>query len=378
MATKKHLFPSPTSLTTNIFILVLFGLIILASASSVVGYTDFGSNYYYLKHQFLFGFLPGLFLFLLLSKTPYKFWQKYAGLLLISGIGLLLLVFVPGIGATYNKARSWINLGIFSIQPSEIMKLILIIYLATWLSRSDSDTRRTKSEKNIKSFSHGLLPFLILLTIISGLIALQPDIGTMIIITLVAIGVYFIAGLKWSHLLSLILLGAGFVAVLIKIAPYRLNRILAFINPSADTQGIGYHINQALLAVGSGGWFGLGLGKSRQKFEFLPQVSGDSIFAIMAEELGFILCTLFIVFFIYFIFKILKISKLETDEFARLFTAGLAIWLGGQALINIGAMVGILPLTGIPLPFISYGGTSLIAILAGCGILINIAKSQSQ
>ncbi len=366
MQHKKQIKKSNTSLIATFFVLVVFGLIILASVSSVVGFTNFGNNYYYFKHQFLFGLLPGLFLFFLCSKIPYKFWQKNAKWFLLASIAFLFLVFVPKIGVEYNNAKSWINLSFATIQPAEIMKLALIIYLAAWFA---------KSKEHIKSFSHGLIPFLILLGVVAGLVALQPDIGTMSIIVIIAVGIYFTAGAKWSHLISLFLFSAGIFTLLIKLAPYRLNRIIAFLNPTIDTQGIGYHINQALIAVGSGGLFGLGFGKSLQKFEYLPEVSGDSIFAIMAEELGFIFSVLFIILFFYFIFKIFKIAKFAPDNFTRLFCAGMAIWIGSQAVFNIGAMIGILPLTGVPLPFVSYGGTSLIVLMAGSGILVNISKN---
>lgn len=362
----KHIPPSSTSLTVNIFMLVLFGLVMLASASSVIGYTGFDDNYYYLKHQLLFGFLPGLILFFIARKIPFKFWQKYAGLLLIIAVVLLILVFIPGIGAEYNQAKSWLNFGFATIQPAEIAKLILVIYLAAWFS---------KSKEGAQTFSHGILPFLILIGLLAGLIALQPDIGTLSVIGIIGVGIYFVAGLRWKHLLGLLVAAGGFFGLLVLTASYRLDRILAFINPAGDIQGIGYHINQALLAIGSGGLFGLGLGKSRQKFEFLPEVAGDSIFAVMAEELGFVFGVLFILFFVYFILKLFKLAQFQTDDFAKFFIIGLAIWFGGQAMINIGAMVGLLPLTGVPLPFVSFGGTSLMTIMAGCGILINIAKS---
>jgi cell division protein FtsW len=368
--TEKNM-PSKNTLTILIFLLIFFGLVMLASASSVVGYINFNDNYYFLKHQLLYGFLPGLMLFFICKKINYKLWQKFSLIFLLISIVLLMLIFVPGVGVEYNQARSWINIGGFSLQPSEIVKLTLIIYLAAWFASSD----KLKAKEHIQSFSHGLLPFLILLGLISGLIALQPDVGTMSIIVLIAIGVYFVAGVRWSHILGLFLTGAGMLTALILTAPYRLNRILSFIRPESDTSGIGYHINQSLLAIGSGGLLGLGLGKSRQKFEYLPQVYGDSVFAVMAEELGFIISVLFIIFFIYFIFKILSIAHQTNDNFVKLFGIGMAVWIGGQAMINIGAMVGVFPLTGVPLPFISYGGTSLMMVMAGCGILTNMANS---
>lgn len=356
---------STASIIVPMFILVFFGLIMLSSASSVVGYTSFGDNYYFLKHQILHGLLPGLVLFFIFSSLNYKILQKWSNFILLGGIIFLVLVFIPGVGTVYNKARSWIQIGNFSIQPSELIKLALLIYLASWFN---------KNKEHINNFTKGLVPFVIILTVISGLVALQPDIGTMFIIVLMAFGVYFASGVKISYIFSLCV--AGFLAILalIKIAPYRLERLTVFLNPNIDPQGIGYHINQALLAVGSGGLFGLGLGHSRQKFQYLPEVAGDSIFAIVSEELGFIITVIFVLLYIFFIFKILQSAKLAKDNFSKIFLTGFAVWIGGQAFLNMGAIVGVMPLTGVPLPFVSYGGTALMTILAGCGIVVNINK----
>jgi len=355
-----------------IFVLILFGLVILFSASQVAGY-NMGDKFLFFKHQLLKGFLPGLILFFICAKIPYKFWQKQALKIFIISIILLLLVFIPGLELKNNPAKSWIIIGDFSIQPSEIVKLTLIIYLAAWLA---------KCKNNIKSFSHGFIPFIIFLGTTAGLVALEPDMGTMFIIIIIALGMYFIAGAKILHITSFILTLAiasfGVIKIWNKFDPdnYRLHRILTFLNPTnVDMQGVGYHLNQALLAIGSGGIFGLGFGNSRQKFGYLPQVEADSIFAIIAEELGFIVAVVFIIFLTFFVIKVLKISQQRHDDFAKFFSAGLALWIGGQSFLNIGAMIGILPLTGVPLPFISYGGTALAMLMAGSGILINIAKN---
>jgi len=357
----KKKLANPQSFIINLGIIILFGLIILSSTTAVVGFVDFGSNYYYLNHQILFGLLPGLALFFLCSKIPYKFWKKNAGLIFIISFLLLLAVFIPGIGQKYNQAQSWLNIAGFSLQPAEIMKLALIIYLSALFSKN------IERKKN-----NNTLVFISTLLIVGLPIIFQPDIGTLLIIALIAFALYFIAGAKWSHIFGLMVLGGVAVTGLIFSASYRLNRFLAFLNPDLDPQGVGYHINQALVAVGSGGWFGMGLGKSRQKFEYLPEVAGDSIFAVMAEEIGFIFVILFLFLLFSLIFKILKTSRFLKEDFAKLFTIGLAVWIGGQSIINIGAMLGILPLTGVPLPFISYGGTSLMTLMAGCGIFYNV------
>ncbi|HPA25975.1 MAG TPA: putative peptidoglycan glycosyltransferase FtsW [bacterium] len=354
-----------TSLIIIFFILIVFGLIMIASVTSIIGYTSFQDNYYYLKHQLLFGLLPGLALFFICAKINYKFWQKNALLIFIASLVFLLLVFIPGLGVEYNNAKSWLIISGASIQPAEIAKLALIIYLATWFA---------KSKEHLKSFSRGLLPFLVFLGLIAVLIALQPDIGTLLVVVAIAATMYYVAGADFKHLLSFFIACGGVLVALIIAAPYRFNRILAFLNPEIGGQTISYHINQALLAIGSGGLLGLGFGKSRQKFAYLPEISGDSIFAIIAEELGFIICTIFIFLLIYFITQIIKNSLEHKDDFTKLFSIGLAAWIGWQSFFNIGAMLGILPLTGVPLPFISYGGTSLMILMASFGILVNINK----
>jgi len=349
-------------------IIVFFGLIILASATSVVGYNAYdGDTYYFLKHQLLYGLLPGLFLFWLCSKIPYEFFKKHAGKLFFFSLILLLLVFIPGIGSHYNKARSWINIGGFSLQPSEIVKLTFAIYLAVWFS---------KTQEHVKSVKNGLIPFVILLGIPVLLIALQPDLGTALIIVFISIAIYFASGAKWKHLLTLFISGSAVVGGMVLAAPYRMNRFLAFLNPDFDPQGAGYHISQSLIAVGSGGLFGLGFGKSRQKFEYLPEVAGDSIFAILAEELGFILSALFIFLLIFFVLRLFKIAKNSEDTFTKYLIIGIATWIGVQSIINIGAMLGIMPLTGVPLPFVSYGGTSMMILLASCGIINNVVSNS--
>lgn len=353
----------PFIITTGI--LVVFGLLMLSSASSVSAYDKFGDAYYFFKHQIIAGLIPGLILFFTLSKIDYKIWKKFSWILLCFSLLLLTLVFIPGLSAGYGTAKSWIIFGGYSLQPSEIVKLTFLLYLAAWLE---------KRKEKIHDTAYGFLPFLIFLGAIVTLIILQPDIGTLFIVVAMSLGVYYLAGGKLSHLISIIIAGVVGLFVLIKAAPYRLARLAIFIDPSKDPQGIGYHINQALIAVGSGGFFGLGLGRSRQKFEYLPEVAGDSIFAIMAEELGFIVCLLFIGLFLYWMYRGLRIAKLSPDQFGRLITGGVIIWIGVQTIVNIGAMVGMMPLTGVPLPFVSHGGTALMTTLAAVGLIVNISK----
>jgi cell division protein FtsW len=355
-----------TYLIGSVALLIIFGLIMLSSAGAAVGWQKFGDTYWYAKHQIMFGVLPGLLLFFILSRIDYYRLRPLAGPLLIASIVLLTLVFIPGIGAEWGTSRSWINFFGFSLQPSEIVKLTFLLYLVGWLA--------SKEEKHLKDFHNGFLPFLFVLGIVSLLIIMQPDTGTMLIIVAMSLVVFFVAGGSWLHLTWLSVAGAAGLWLLIKVSPYRAARLTTFLHPELDPQGIGYHINQALLAVGSGGWFGRGFGHSRQKFAYLPEVTGDSIFAIVGEELGFIISALVIALFMFFVWRGLKMAQHCRDPFGRLLIVGIITWFTIQAFFNIGAIIGILPLTGVPLPFISYGGTSMMMCLAATGILANISK----
>lgn len=354
------------TLVTIIFVLVVFGLIMLWSASVVSGYQNFGDSYYYLKHQFFYGFVLGLAAFLVATKLHFSFWKKYALPLVAITVLFLILVLIPGIGSELLGAKRWIVLGGLFFQPSELAKLTFLIYLSAWLEK--------KADKGLKDIYYGLLPFLFLLGVIGVLILAQPDLGTLTVIAVVAVAVYFVAGAPWSHLGLIGVGGAGLFALLVKIAPYRAARLTTFLNPELDPQGIGYHINQALLALGSGGIFGLGLGHSRQKFNFLPEPYGDSIFAVIGEELGFILALGLIVLFIIVMWRGIKIAKGAPDTFSRLLATGIIVWISFQAFVNIGSMLSLMPMTGIPLPLISYGSTSLIVTLFSLGVLVNISK----
>ncbi|HAL50569.1 MAG: Stage V sporulation protein E [Candidatus Uhrbacteria bacterium GW2011_GWD2_41_121] len=350
--------------------LTIFGLLILASASGPVAYTDkFGDSFYFVKHQVLSGVLPGFVLMFLASIFPYQMYKKVAFPLLILSIALLILVFIPGIGTDFGTfANSWVQIGGLSFQPAEIVKLTFLIYLCAWMAQRAGGGK-------IQDFSEGLMPFLFIIGSIAGLILLQPDLGTLSIIGAVALIIYFVAGGSIKHLLAI---GVGCVAaffLLIQMSPYRAERLMTFLHPELDPQGIGYQINQALLAIGSGGWFGRGYGHSLQKYQYLPEVIGDSIFAVMAEELGFFFSMLFLIAFVIMILRGLELARNAPDKFGSYLIIGIVSWFGVQAFVNIGAMVGILPITGVPLPFLSYGGTALVVSLAAAGVVLNISKS---
>jgi cell division protein FtsW len=250
------------------------------------------------------------------------------------------------------------------------MKLALILYLAAWLE--------PRVPNQLKHWQTSLFPFLLIMAAISLLIILQPDMGTLLVILVSGFLVYFLAGIPWRQLAAVVLLLVAALGVLVVAEPYRLKRLTTFLDPQADRQGAGYHIQQAKIAVGSGGLTGVGIGKSRQKFNYLPQVYGDSIFAIVGEELGFMVASLLVILYLLLGYRGLYIAKRAPDVFSKLAAAGITGWLSFQAFINIAAMIGLMPLTGIPLPFISHGSSSLIACLMAVGILLNISRHISH
>jgi cell division protein FtsW len=351
--------------------IILFGLVMLLSASAPSGYAQFGDSYYYIKHQGIFGFIPGLGALIACSRIPYTFWQKHAWNFLIISVILLVLVFIPGLSAGIGSARSWIDIGgFFSLQPSEIVKLTFLFYLAAWLAERD--------RHSVRNVHEGFLPFILVLGSIMLLMILQPDIGTMSIIASMSLAVYFAAGAPLSYIFGLISAGIAGLALLITLAPYRAARFTTFLNPQLDPEGIGYHINQALLAIGSGGIFGVGYGHSRQKFQYLPEVSGDSIFAIIGEEMGMLVAIMTIGLFLLFAWRILEIAKRAPDHFAKYVVVGVGAWVTIQAFVNIGSMVALMPITGVPLPFVSYGGTSLAVTMAAVGVVLSVSREVKR
>jgi cell division protein FtsW len=351
-------------------IFLILGILILASASAPFSQEKFGNSFYFLTHQLFFGLLPGFLLLFFLLKSNLNFLKKYSPLFLFLNLILVALVFIPNLGVKIKGGTRWIAFGPLSFQPSEFLKLSFIIYLAAWLST------KTKGEKRKESFSETFFAFLILIMLISLFLIFQPDISTLGVILATSLAMFFLAKTPvWQTFLI------GFLALilffpLVKFAPYRLSRILVFLNPELDPFGIGYQMKQALIAIGSGKIFGLGLGLSQQKLGILPQAFSDSIFAIFAEETGFLGSVLLIFLYLLFFWRGFKIGNESQDSFERLLALGISFWITFQAFINIGAMIGILPLSGIPLPFISYGGSHLISELGAVGILLKISKKS--
>lgn len=348
-----------------VFLLIIFGLVMLSSAGVVEGQKKFDSSYYHVKHQFLFGVLPGLLVFLLASKINYKNLRKLALLILVLVVSSMVLVFIPKLGLSIRGAQRWVNIGSLSFQPAEFLKLAIIIYLAAWLSRH---------KKSITSGNQTLTPFIMVLAFVGLLLLLQPDIKTLVLIVVISVSMYFFAGAKVLHIMIFGVLMIALLAIL-SIAPYRLDRIRAYLNPSQDTQGVAYHVNQAQIGIGSGGIFGLGYGQSKQKFNYLPEPVGDSIFAIIIEELGFVGGVILLTVFILLMLSLVGIAFQTDDQFGRLMVLGITVWVIGQAFVNMAAILNLIPLTGAPLPFISFGSSSLVAIMASMGIALNVSKS---
>ena len=346
-------------------ILIIFGLAVLSSAGIVDAQKRFGSAYYYFFHQLLYGIAPGVLLAYIISKINYKAWRNLSLLILLGALALMTLVFVSHFGFGAKGATRWLSIGGIIFQPAEILKLALVIYLAAWFGGRHERTNH---------WLYGAAPFFIVLGFAGLLLALQPDIGTFIVVGFIAMGMYFVAGANLKLLGAILGIGMVIMAGLIYFKPYRFNRVLSFVNQNVDTRGISYHVNQAKIAIGSGGVFGVGFGHSTQKFGFLPEPVGDSIFAIIAEELGLIGAMATVALFVILCFTLTQIATATIDPFGRLFVSGINIWIMAQAFINIAAISGLAPLTGIPLPFISYGGTAMIALLVGLGIVFNIAR----
>ena len=335
-----------------------------------MAFERFGDSYYFIKRQLAFGLLVGLVAAWLLYHYDYRRLERWALPLFACSLFLLVLVFVPSIGESYGTfAHRWLRLGPISFQPSEFVKLAFLIYLASWLGRRHG---------KLADFKEGFLPYAVILGVVLGLILLQPDIGTAAIVAMVAMGVYWLAGGPLRYLALLLLGGVVALVIIVQVKPHAAARLAAFVNPSADPQGIGYHINQAYLAIGSGGLLGRGFGQSRAKFLYLPEVYGDSIFAVVGEELGFVLSLALVAAFLYLCLRGFKVARSASDEFGRLLAGGIVIWFTGQAFINISAMIGLLPLTGIPLPFVSYGSSALAIALSAVGILANISTTTRE
>lgn len=350
-------------------LLLITGLAVLWSASTAEAKQTFGDTNYYIIHQLTRGVLVGLIAMYFFSKFDYHRLKKPAGIFVVGALLLLLALKIPGLGLTANGATRWIDLGPVLFQPSEFAKLALIIYLAAWTGNHN--------RAGTNNFWSSIFPPLLLVGMMASLIIFQPDLGTALAIISITGVMLFVGGARLKYLLWSAGVGILAVITVIIFEPYRMRRITAFLNPEADTLGVSYQINQALIAIGSGGLFGYGYGLSRQKHFYLPEAINDSIFAVMAEELGFFRVSLIIVLFTAFVVKGIQISLRAPDSFGKMLAIGLTSLFAVSLLINIGAILGLIPLTGIALPLFSYGSSAMIVNLAAIGILLNIAKQSS-
>ncbi|NEU29463.1 stage V sporulation protein E [bacterium LRH843] len=344
--------------------LLIIGLIMVYSASAAWATYRFDDSLFFAKRQFFFAGV-GVVAMLFIMRIDYWTWRTWAKVLLVTCFVLLVIVLIPGVGLVRGGARSWLGIGAFSIQPSEFMKMAMIIFLAKYLS---------ENQKRIVSFKKGLVPSLSLLVVAFGMIMLQPDLGTGTVMVGTCIVMIFVAGARISHFMLLALVGVGGFVLLIASAPYRIKRITSFLDPWSDPLGTGFQIIQSLYAIGPGGLMGAGFGESRQKHFYLPEPQTDFIFAILSEELGFIGGTIVIILFGLLLWRGIRIALSSPDLYGSFLAVGIVSMISIQVMINIGVVIGLMPVTGITLPLLSYGGSSLTLMLVSIGILLNISR----
>ncbi len=354
------------SLVMATFILLAIGVVMIYSSSSIYAWERLGSSAYFLKRHLIYLTL-GLFGALLCMSIDYRILRRFTKPLLLISFTLLVLVLLPGISREIAGAKRWFRIFGFSFQPSELAKLAVLIYMADYLSRK---------EDCIRDFYKGFMPVMIVLGALALLILLQPDLGTALSIVVIVLVMLFVAGVRLAHLAAVILLAVPAFYILILSAPYRRARITAFLNPWADPLGSGFQIIQSQVALATGGIFGVGLGKSLQKLFYLPAAHTDFIFSIISEELGFIGAFTVIILFMIFILQSARIAKNAVDAFGYYLSLGIIAMIGFEVVVNIGVSLGNLPTKGLPLPFISYGGSSLIFDMLSAGLLLNISRTR--
>ncbi len=361
-------------------ILTGFSFLFLSCLSSAASLQRFGNTNYYLFHQILSGLIPGIIAGFVAYKISLKFIKKWAPLLVILNILALFAVFIPGIGSRAGGASRWIKIGFMTFQPSEFLKITAILYLSAWIASKLAETSSSEwkaiATKNYHNAIHVLAPFLVFLGLISSALILQKDASTLGVVTITLFVLYFYAKTPVWHTLVILFLGIVSLLLMIKFEPYRFDRLLIFLHPSQDPLGKGLQLRQSLISLGSGGFFGKGLGMSAEKF-FLPESMTDSIFAIIGEELGMIGCLALIACFILFFWMGIKIAQNSHDKFSKMTALGITFWISFQAFINMASVAGIFPLAGIPLPFFSSGGSHLVVELIGIGLLLNISKNTT-
>lgn len=351
-------------LLISVIILSLFGLLMIYSSSSIWAEYKFNDSFHYVKYQSIF-FVIGLIIMYIVSKINYKFYYNNSNLIIVSCLILLILVLIPGIGSIRNGSRSWFGIGSLGIQPSEAAKLGLIIFTSKYLENS---------EKYLKNYIKGIFPILGITLLFFGLIMLQPDLGTGVILVMAIISLLFIAGVNMKFFIIGGLIGIIGVVILIIIAPYRMDRITSFIDPWSDALGTGFQIIQSLYAIGPAGILGTGFGNSIQKHFYLPEPQTDFIFSIIAEEFGVMGAIIVVGLFSIILWRSIKVSLNAKDLFSKYLAFGIIFQLIFQTLMNLMVVIGMIPVTGVTLPFLSYGGSSLLISMASIGILLNISR----
>lgn len=365
-APKKKRAAADRSVLAVAVVLALVGLVMVFSASAIVAGNRFHDSIYFLKRHLAwlaFGFL----LLHASSRLDYTVWRKMALPILGVTFVLLILVLIPSLGVVAKGARRWLRLGLISVQPAEMVKLVVVLYLASYL---------TKKEERITEFSTGFLPPLLIVGLLAGLVLLQPDLGTVVVVGLVTLGLLFLAGARLAHLFGLVPFVLPAVAVLIWKSPYRLQRLMTFLDPMKDPTGAGFQVNQSFLAFGSGGLFGVGLGEGEQKLFFLPEAHTDFVLALAGEELGLVGTSAIMLCYAALVLKGFQIAARAREPFGRYLALGITLLIGLQALINAGVVTGMLPTKGLTLPLVSYGGSSLMVNLLAIGILLSISRDR--
>jgi cell division protein FtsW len=355
-------------LLVNVILLTVFGIIAFLSASLGLLAKEGAQYSSVVLNQITFGLIGGSIAAFICSKIPYRFWRTYSFWFFLASVILTLLVFTP-LGFEFGGAKRWISIGSLSFQPGEILKIAYLIYLATWLSAV---------KDKIKTFKYGLIPFIAISAIAGGILMIQPDTDTAIIMLFAGGVILFASGAKFRHIILTAIIAIIAVTPVIISRPYIIERISTFLNPASNPLSSGYQIQQSLIAIGSGGLTGRGFGQSIQKFNFLPEPIGDSIFSVIAEEFGLIGSIILILLFTTFLIQSIRISLVAKDTFGGLLILGLAILIVSQSFLNMASMLGIFPLSGLPLLFVSHGGTALFLTLASTGIMFNISKYKKQ
>ncbi len=352
-------------LLISIILLAVGGFFIFSSASLGLLARD-GARYANVAFtQTFYGLFLGAIFFLIASRVDYKFLKKLSLPFFFFSLALTLAVFIPALGYEHGGAHRWISLGPFSFQPAEFLKIAYVLYLATWLSNA---------KQKVGSFLYGFMPFLLITALAGGALLMQPDTDTFMVMAMAGFAMYAVAGAKKRYLLLFIILGLSLATILAVNRPYVMQRLTTFLNPLSDSLGASYQVQQSLIAVGSGGIMGRGFGQSIQKYNFLPEPIGDSIFAVAGEEFGLIGSSALILLFLFFAWRGLKIASRAADAFGGLIAVGIVILICAQAAINIASMLGVFPLSGIPLPFVSHGGTALLVTLTEAGLLLGISR----